>query len=108
MHVSIPSFIPALHLLLPFFFYYLFPFHTSTVACLFTFVTSAGVFKNELCMDVLLACFLLLFLSIPYFSNGVFIYVCYTSQLKYVFRLEENGITWNSQTPWGEQNSLTP
>ena len=39
------------------FFCCLFPFHTSTIACLFTFVTSAGVFKNEL--------------YIPHFSNGV-------------------------------------
>ena len=36
---------------------------------------------------------------------------CYTSQLKYVFRLEENvsrAMGQNSLTPLGEQNSLTP
>ena len=38
-------------------------------------------------------------------------HVCYTSQLKYVFRLEENvshALGQNSLPPWGEQNSLTP
>ena len=36
---------------------------------------------------------------------------CYTRQLKYAFRLEENvsrAIGQISITPWGEQNSLTP
>jgi len=36
---------------------------------------------------------------------------CYTSQPKYVFRLEENvsrAVGQNSLTPQGEQNSLTP
>ena len=36
---------------------------------------------------------------------------CYTFQLKYVFRLEENmsrAMGINSLTPKGEQNSLTP
>ena len=36
---------------------------------------------------------------------------CYTFQLKYVFRLEENmsrAVGQNSLTPYSEQNSLTP
>ena len=67
MHVLIASFIHYIQcclgfVLFCFIFCHLFPFHTLTMACLSTFVTSAGVYKNEIYMDVLLACFLLLFL----------------------------------------------
>ena len=66
MHVSIASFIPCVYWCLVYFCY----------ECLF--VTSAGMFKKRAnYMDVLLACFLLSFLSIFYFSNSMLVCVCY-------------------------------
>ena len=72
---------------------YVFPFPTLPATCFYAFVTSARVFlerAKHACIDCLFHplhlllpwfCFVLFyflpFISVPYFNNGMFIYVCY-------------------------------
>ena len=73
-------------LLLVFCYFFQFPTLGTGTVCLFTFGTSAAVFLDRAiqCIYQLLlssiasivALFSLLFISVQYFNNGVFIYVC--------------------------------
>ena len=79
-------------LLLVFCYFFQFPTLGTGTVCLFTFGTSAAVFLERAIQRIyqlllssivsIIALFSLLFVSVQYFNNGVFIYVCCFDRLE--------------------------